>query len=292
MGQLKNIKRNCGTMLLLLLTSMQLSAKDTEKKGILLVSFGSSYPSAQASFQNIEAKVKQAFPDTEIRWAYTSKIIRHKLERQGTHIDSPSEALAKMADDGFKKVAVQSFHVIPGSEYHDLLRIVKAFEGLPKGIQKITLGAPLIFHHEDNVELAEVIDQLFRKKLGENDVLLFMGHGTEHSANICYPGFQYYLEQKSENYLLGTVEGVPTFDDMLKKLQHKKTNAVFLTPFMSVAGDHATNDMAGDEPDSWKSQLEESGFNVQLMMKGLAEYDAVVQIWIKHLKKAYDELEN
>lgn len=291
MSRIKNIKRNCGTAILLVLTSMQLTAKNTvDKKGILLVSFGSSYPSAQASFQNIEAKVHASFPETEVRWAYTSKIIRHKLAKQGTHIDSPSEALAKMAEDGFTQVAVQSLHIIPGSEYNDLRQTVNAFEGLPKGIQKIKLGDPLIFKHEDNLELATAIDQLFKNKVGKNEALLLMGHGTEHNANICYPGFQYYLEQVSDKYLLGTVEGVPTLDDMLQKLKSMKVKTVYLTPLMSVAGDHANNDMAGDHASSWKSQLEKEGYEVKIIMKGLAEYDEVVKIWINHLKKAYNEL--
>jgi sirohydrochlorin cobaltochelatase len=107
------------------------------KKGILLVAFGTSIPEAQEAFANIEEEVKEAFPDVPVRWAYTSKIIREKLAKQGQHLDSVAVALAKMKDENFTHVAVQSLHTIPGEEYHDLVKTVHAFRGMPGGIRKV-----------------------------------------------------------------------------------------------------------------------------------------------------------
>lgn len=264
--------------------------KMEQKRGILLVTFGTSYSEASIAFDNIEEEVKAAFPDIEVRWAYTSKIIRNILHKRGIDIDSPAEALAKMGDNGFTHVAVQSLHVIPGEEFNNLKRTVELFNQIPKGIQVAILGAPLLYLDDDNHKMATFIDQTFRNITDTNSILLLMGHGTNHPANIYYPGFQYYLNQKSQNYWLATVEGYPSLKHLIPLIKQKGIKKVTLTPFMSVAGDHAKNDMAAKEEDSWKSVLEKEGFEVEIILKGLAEYDQVVSIWVEHLKVAFDRL--
>ncbi len=260
------------------------------KKGILLVTFGTSYPEAQKAFKNIEKKVQQAYPEIPLRWAYTSKIIRKKLARQGQIINSPAEALAKMGEEGFTHVAVQSLHVIPGEEYENLEKTVNAFQHMPKGVQKLTFGKPLLYSHSDNERLAVVFHDKFENKLSKKSAMVFMGHGTHHQANIYYPAFQYYLNELNKNYLVGTVEGFPELDKVIEKLKAQKIEKVILTPLMSVAGDHAQNDMAGDEEDSWKSILEKEGFEIEIILKGMAEYDEVVDIWVDHLTNSFKEL--
>nr|WP_321357622.1 sirohydrochlorin cobaltochelatase [uncultured Draconibacterium sp.] len=266
--------------------------KAETKKGILLVTFGTSYPEAHVAFNNIENRVKSEFPEVEVRWAYTSKIIRKILKKRGEQIDSPAEALAKMGEDGFTHVAVQSLHIIPGEEYENLEKTLEAFYKMPKGIRDAKLGTPLLFTHADNKKLADFIDTEFKNKLDKNSALLLMGHGTHHSSNIYYPGFQYYLNEKSERYFLATVEGYPSLDNVIPKLKEEGIKKVVLTPFMSVAGDHAQNDMAGDEEGSWKSVLEKEGFEVEVILKGLAEYNKVVDVWGEHLKEKYEALGN
>ncbi len=260
------------------------------KKGILLVTFGTSYPDAQKVFKNIEKKVQQAYPEIPLRWAYTSKIIRKKLAKQGQIINSPAEALAKMGEEGFTHVTVQSLHVIPGEEYENLEKTVNAFQHMPKGVQKLTFGKPLLYSHSDNERLAAVFHDEFENKLSKKSAMVFMGHGTHHQANIYYPGFQYYLSELNKNYLVGTVEGFPELDKVIEKLKAQKIEKVILIPLMSVAGDHAQNDMAGSEEDSWKSILENEGFEVEIILKGMAEYDEVIAIWLNHLKSAFEEL--
>jgi sirohydrochlorin cobaltochelatase len=260
------------------------------KKGILLVTFGSSYPETQVAFKNIDKMVKAEFPNVEIRWAYTSKMIRKIIRKRGGEVDSPAEALAKMGEDGFTHVAVQSLHIIPGEEYDNLKHTVEAFNGMPKGINVTEIGTPLLFLDHDQMQLADALHQMFNSKLNSKTAVLFMGHGSHHQSNIYYPGFEYYLKLKSDQYYMGTVEGFPMLDAIIPQLKSRGIKKVILTPFMSVAGDHARNDMAGSEEDSWQSVLEKEGFNTEIVLTGLAEYDDVVDIWIKHLKEAYQKL--
>lgn len=261
------------------------------KTGILLVTFGTSYYNAQQAFDNIDVKVKRTFPGTEVRWAYSSNFIREKLKKQGLDIDSPAEALAHLAADGYTHIAVQSLHIIPGEEYENLKKTVRAFNQMPKNSEVTLLGKPLLFHHKDMEMAAQAIKSILPEKFGKDEAVVFMGHGTHHRSNVYYTGFQYYLNQYSKSWLLGTVEGYPELKDVAAELKAKKIKTVRLMPFMSVAGDHAQNDMAGAEEDSWKSQLEAEGFKVNITLKGLAEYDEIVQIWIKHLQKVMKELE-
>ena len=283
-----------GLFLILLITSFMAVAhtKKTNTTGVLLVSFGSSYPETRATFQNIEEEVKLVFPNYEIRWAFTSKIIRKKLRARGEMIDSPAEALAKMGEDGFKNVAVQSLHVIPGEEYENLKKTVEAFSGMPKGIEKVKLGKPLLYHQKDIEKLGDILLQNLPKEIVEGDVVVFMGHGTHHPANVYYPGMQYYLWQKNPNIFLATVEGYPELNQVIEKLDTRKVNKVYLLPFMTIAGDHARNDMAGAEEDSWKSILEAKDYRVQVVLKGMADQKEVVRIWIEHLKECLLDLES
>lgn len=264
---------------------------DKSKKGILLVSFGTSYSNAQKALNNIEEEVKKLFPSTEVRWAFTSNFIRKKLKKQGQLIDSPAEALAQYTADGYTHIAVQSLHVIPGEEFENLKKTIVAFNHMPKNAEAVLLGKPLLYKHEDISSTVDVLSGIVPQNLKKNEAVLMMGHGTHHPSNIFYSGTQYYLWQKSPSYFLATVEGYPELENVFPKLEEQKIKKIWLMPFMSVAGDHAQNDMASNEPVSWKSQLEAKGYEVEVVMKGLAEYDEIVAIWINHLKETMHELE-
>jgi sirohydrochlorin cobaltochelatase len=261
------------------------------KTGILLVTFGTSYSNAQQAFENIDEEIKKTFPGTEVRWAYTSNFIRNKLKKQGKIIDSPAEALARYAADGYTHIGVQSLHVIPGQEYDNLKKTVNAFNHMPKNAEVTLLGEPLLYYHEDIDLTAQAIKSIISATSEKEEAVVLMGHGTHHQSNVYYAGFQYYLNQYSDSWLLGTVEGFPELKEIIAELKARNVKAVRLMPFMTVAGDHVLNDMAGEGEDSWKSQLEAQGFKVNVCLKGLAEYDVIVGIWIKHLKKVMKELE-
>ena len=257
--------------------------KTPKKVGILLVAFGSSLPGAQVSFDNIENTTKAAYPDIPLRWAYTSHIIRKKLAKQGRHLDSPEVALAKMQDEGFTHVAVQSLHTIGGAEYHDLRRTVGAFKAMG-GFQRILLGYPLLATQQDmQLAVAATLKTIPRDRQ-KSDAVVLMGHGTHHPSNAFYAALMWQLQLKDPNVFMGTVEGYPAADDIREILLQKKIKKAYLMPFMSVAGDHAKNDMAGDEDDSWKSIFTKAGIQCVPILKGTAEYPDFVDIWVSHIR--------
>jgi sirohydrochlorin cobaltochelatase len=257
--------------------------KAPKKVGILLVAFGSSVPSAQVSFENIDKKARAAYPGTPIRWAYTSHIIRKKLAKQGTHLDSPEVALAKMQDEGFTHVAVQSLHTIGGAEYHDIRRTVGAFKVMG-GFQRIILGYPLLATQEDMQRVVNGILKTIPPNRKKSEAVVLMGHGTHHPSNAFYAALMFQLQLEDPNIFVGTVEGYPEVDLIKELLLKKKIKKAYLMPFMSVAGDHAKNDMAGAEDDSWKTVLTKAGIQCVPILKGTAEYDVFVDIWVDHLK--------
>ena len=272
------------------MTINPVQAQGKKKTGILLVTFGTSIPKAQKAFDNIDELVNKSFANSDIRWAYTSKFIRKKLKRKGISIDSPAEALAKMGEDGFTHVAVQSLHMIPGLEYDNLVKIVSAFNKMPKGIEVALTGTPLMYKHKDMELFAKRILSNLTKERQNIDAVVFMGHGTHHMSNIYYPALQYYASQIDKDVYIGTVEGAPMLSDIIPTLKAKKYKRILLVPLMSVAGDHAINDMSSDEKDSWKSQLKNEGFEVDCLLKGMAEYDNIVNIWIQHLQETLYKL--
>lgn len=255
----------------------------SRKVGILLVAFGSSEASARVSFENIQRKTQAVFTKTPIRWAYTSHIIRKKMAKRGKRLDSPEAALAKMQDEGFTHVAVQSLHTIGGEEYHDLRRTVEGFR-IMGGFHGIALGYPLLATQEDLERAVDAVLKTIPEQREKNEAVVLMGHGTHHPANAFYAALMFQLQQKDPNIFVGTVEGYPELNVLQPLLKTKKIKKAWLMPFMSVAGDHAKNDMAGDEDDSWKSVLSKAGITCEVVLKGTAEYDAFVDIWVNHIK--------
>jgi len=256
--------------------------KAPKKVGILLVAFGSSELSAQVSFENIDKKVKATYAGIPVRWAYTSTIIRKKLAKQGKHLDSPEVALAKMQDEGFTHVAVQSLHTIGGEEYHDLRRTVGAFK-MMGGFKRVVLGYPLLSTQEDMQGAVDAILTTIPKDRQKGDAVVLMGHGTHHPSNAFYAALMFQLQLKDPNIFVGTVEGYPEVGDIKDLLLKKKIKKAYLMPFMSVAGDHAKNDMASDEDDSWKSIFSKAGIQCVPILKGTGEYDVFVDMWVDHL---------
>jgi sirohydrochlorin cobaltochelatase len=256
--------------------------KDAKQVGILLVAFGSSEESAQVSFANIDRQVKAAYPDLPVRWAYTSSIIRAKMAKQGRVLDSPEVALAKMQDEGFTHVAVQSLHTIAGEEFDDLSRAVAGFRMMGQ-LARIELGAPLLGTQADMARVVAGILGVIPAQRQTNEGVLLMGHGTPHPSNAFYAALMFQVQRRDPNVFIGCVEGYPEIDEIQRMLEERKINKVYLMPFMSVAGDHAKNDLAGDAADSWKSVLTRAGFECEAILKGTAEFDDFVSIWVDHL---------
>ncbi len=257
-----------------------------EKHGILLAAFGTTVPEARAALDNVEKMVRKAFPDLPVRWAFTSKTVRRKLAETGLEIDSPQMALARMMDEGFTHVAVQSLHTIGGREFHDLNRNVQAFSGMVPGFNKVMVGGPLLNGQEDIERVADALLEKQPKGRKKNEAIVFMGHGTDHPANALYVALAVELRKRDSNVFLGTVHGIPSIEEIRDVLSERKIRKAFLVPFMAVAGDHAVNDMAGDDDDSWKSTLTAAGIECVSVLRGTAELDSIVKVWVDHLRIA------
>lgn len=264
---------------------------DKCKKGILLVTFGSSYSDARKAFQNIDKQVKKAYPDMPVRWAYTSKMIREKLASRDKHIPSPAQALAEMKDQGFTHVAVQSLHIIQGYEYEDLKSVVEGFGSMHGKMQHIELGDPLLSSPDSLVEVRDSMLDNIPEERKKDEAVIFLGHGTHHPSNAFYQAMSYKFQQKDPLTYIGTIGGSPGLDSILPELEEKGVHKVYLMPFMSVAGDHAKNDMAGEGEDSWKSVLQENGYTVSSVLKGMGEYDNIVDIWMENLQASMQQID-
>ncbi len=261
------------------------------RKGILLVAFGTISQKSRLAYDNIDGLATERFHDTEIRWAYTSSFIRRKLAKQGKSYDSPLIALDRMREDGFTHVAVQSLHIDAGTEFHDLAKTARTYKSGPNAFDAIALGKPLLDRHDDMAQVVEAtLRHLPERKPG--DAVILMGHGNHHgTGNSAFPAAATAFMEAYPLAFLGTVAGHPTLDDVLELCRTHSPKRAFLVPFMSVAGDHARNDLAGDDGDSWKSALEELGIECVPVLTGLGEYDGVVDIWLDHLQNALDALD-
>lgn len=273
------------TVGILLFSFGQFACSNADKQGIVLVAFGTTVPEANAAYINIEKQVKAAFPDAVIRWAYTSSFVRKKLAKKGIDIPSPKAAIEQMHADGFKTIYVQSLHVIPGSEFDNLAFVVDDFNDAYNDNCNVLLGDPLMYSPSDMRALSSVVINIIPAARKSSEALVLMGHGTSHASNIYYPGLQYYLWQADTTMFVGCVEGYPSLNEVIKSLKRSDVRKVWLMPLMIVAGDHARNDMAGTDDDSWKSRLEKEGFSVEVVLHGLGEENAIALLFVDHLSK-------
>ena len=258
-------------------------AKD---KVMLVVSFGTSYnDSRDKTIGAIENAFAEAYPDYEVRRAFTSQIIIDKLkERDRLEIDNVEEAMKRLVADGVKEVIVQPTHVMPGFEYNDVVDEVKPYETM---FDSLIVGQPLLSEDADFETLVKILAEETKEYNTEDTAVVWMGHGTEHEANTTYTKLQEtFTAAGYDNYIVGTVEAEPTLEDVIAAAKELGVKKLVLSPLMIVAGDHANNDMAGEEEDSWKSILTKEGFEVECVLRGMGEYKGVQQMFTDHVKKA------
>lgn len=253
-----------------------------EKRALLAVSFGTSHAGTrEKTIGAIERDIAGRYPEYEVRRAFTSGMILKVLEkRDGIIVDNVAEAMNRLISDGFDEVLVQPTHVIPGDEYDAMVGDVMMFEDR---FDKITIGTPLLYSTEDYQQVIRAVMEQF-PDLSDREALVLMGHGTGHPINAAYPALDYHFKDMGyPNVFVGTVEGYPEVHTVLKMVEAYKPERVILMPLMVVAGDHAVNDMAGDEEDSWKSIFENAGFEVECILKGLGEFQPIRDIYLKHI---------
>ncbi|HIX63075.1 MAG TPA: sirohydrochlorin cobaltochelatase [Candidatus Mediterraneibacter colneyensis] len=256
------------------------------KKGILMVSFGTSHlDTMEKTINVIEREAFQRFDGCRVYRAFTSRMIIRKLKRtENMAVDTVEEALRRMASDGIEDVVVQPTHIINGIEndrmMEDLMENLSLF-------QRIRVGKPLLSSVEDYKKSIHAV--MSEVELQDDEMLVFMGHGTDHHANSAYPTLEYTFHALGYNQVLvGTVESFPELKNVMAKLEIAEKKNVALMPFMLVAGDHARNDMAGED-DSWKSELEDAGYKVRVIMRGLGELEGIRRIFLEHIEEAMEK---
>lgn len=256
---------------------------DPDKKAILVVSFGTSYnDSREATIGAIEKGIASAFPEYQVRRAFTSQIIIDKLKsRDNLEIDNVKQAMERLIDEGVGTLICQPTHVMHGLEYDDMVKEVNAYAD---HFETLKFGEPLLSSTQDYRDVVAAINQEFT--IPDDTALVLMGHGTEHFANNTYAALAYYFSHNNPNILVGTVEGFPDLETTVKDVKELGVKKVILTPLMVVAGDHANNDMAGDEEGSWKTVFKSEGYEVEPVLKGLGEYQSIRDIYVAHIAEA------
>lgn len=265
-----------------------MTEKKTADTAILVVSFGTSYADTCAvTIEQIEKDIQKAYPQYRVYRAWTSGMIRKKLlKRDGIRIFDVKEAMEQMKADGIRKVAVQPTHVLNGIENDQMAADAMAYR---EQFDQIVLGAPLLTSVEDNEKAIEAVVRELHPS--DDEALVFMGHGTSHFSNSIYAALDYQFKDMGHpNIFMGTVESYPTFDSLIKAVKDCAPERVLLAPFMIVAGDHANNDLAGDDEDSWKTRFEREGFAVKCILKGLGEYQGIRELLLAHTEAAIQEI--
>ena len=259
------------------------------EKELLVVSFGTSFnDNRRLTIGAIENALEQAFPDWSVRRAFTSQIIiDHVARRDGEVIDNVTEALERAVANGVKTLVVQPTHLMDGFEYHDLVAELATYAD---AFERIEIGAPLLTSDSDFDAVAYAVAMAAGQYDDGETAICFMGHGTEAESNGVYEKMQGVLDAKGlESYYIGTVEAEPTVEDVLAAVQQGAYKRVVLRPLMVVAGDHANNDMAGDDEDSWKSIFEAAGYEVECVLEGLGSLEAIQQMYVAHAQEAIDK---
>ena len=258
---------------------------------LLVVSFGTSFnDSRRLTIGAIENKLDEEFgKDYSVRRGFTSQIIiDHVKRRDGIAIDNMTEALDRAVDNGVKNLVIQPTHLMNGLEYTDVVNEVGDYAD---AFDQVVIGDPLLTSDEDFDEVVKAITDATAEYDDGETAICFMGHGTEADSNEVYQKMQDKLTDAGfENYFVGTVEATPSVDDVLAKVQAGDYKKVILEPLMIVAGDHANNDMAGDEEGSWKTTFEDAGYDVTCLVRGLGELPAIQDIFVKHAQAAIDKL--
>ena len=279
---------------------------------LLVVSFGTSFNDSRAEdVKGIEDALAEAYPDWSVRRAFTAQIIINHVEaRDDEVIDNMQQALDRAVENGVKNLVVQPTHLMHGAEYDEM---TEAINGYKDKFESVAIAEPMLGEvgddatviNDDKKAVAQAITDEACKEAGFDSMdaaaeagtaFVFMGHGTSHTANITYDQMQTQMENLGfKNAFIGTVEGKPedtACDKVIEKVKEAGYKNVVLRPLMVVAGDHANNDMAGDDEDSWKSQFVASGNfeNVDAQIAGLGRIEAVEQLYVDHTKAAIDSI--
>lgn len=270
------------------------------KDAIVIMSFGTTFPETRAKTITATADaIQAAHPGVKVVTAFTSHIVIDRTyANEGIKYPTPEEALEQLKEEGYTRIALTSFDIIPGIEYAYKTAVFNQYKDQFK---KMTIGTPLMYYMgqeeapDDVLEFVNALQwELKDAKLEKDEAVLFMAHGTPHPSNAFYPviNSRFHLTNPPmRNAYVYTVEGWPSLNEAIHRLKRKGFKKVLLVPIMMVAGDHANNDMAGSEPDSHKSILEKEGFKVRAYLHGLGENPQIRKMFVERANAAWDALQ-
>ena len=289
-----------------------LNGDEIGENELLVVSFGTSFNDSRAQdIKGIEDALAAAYPDWSVRRAFTAQIIINHVEaRDDEAIDNMDQALDRAVANGVKNLVVQPTHLMHGAEYDEMVEVIDNYRDK---FESVAIAEPMLGEvgddatviNDDKKAVAQAITDEACKVAGydsmeaaaeDGTAFVFMGHGTSHTANVTYDQMQTQMGDLGfTNAFIGTVEGEPedtACEEVIAKVKDAGFKKVVLRPLMVVAGDHANNDMAGDDEDSWKSQFEASGAfdSVDCQIEGLGRVAAVEDLYVAHTKDAIDSL--
>lgn len=253
------------------------------KKALAIISFGTSYPEARRSIETLEQTLAHAMPEYDFYRAFTSEMVIRKIAREeGIQILNPQNLMYQLRQQGYTEVVCQSLHVIPGMEYEKMCAQIQN----AAGEMQVKIGQPMLTSQEDYIQTCQALLKQM-PVLEEDEAFVYVGHGTEHAVNAAYSQVENTFRfLDAERVYVGTVEGFPGLDYVQKRLQAHKIRKVWIAPFLIVAGDHAQNDLAGTDADSWKSVLSAAGYTVEVSLRALGDIAGIGELFVKHCTQA------
>lgn len=261
------------------------------KRGILLAAFGSGSVQGESTLKLFDAKVRVRFPDIPVRWAFTSLILRNRLAAARKKTDSVRKALEKMSFEKYSHVAVQSLQIIPGNEFADVYGDAASLQS-SGAFQAVGVGAPLLSSDDDVRRAAAALVRHLPEERSAEEAVILMGHGARHNAVSRYTDFAQAVSALDSNIHVGTMSEPSALERILQRLgSPEEGKRVWLMPLLSVVGRHTLSDMAGKDPQSWRSRIDAAGFTCIPVLKGTAEYSGFIDIWLDHLADAVEQLQ-
>lgn len=261
------------------------------RTGILFAAAGTTCPEATAAFACISRAAATRFPDVAWRWAYTSSGIRRKLAAQGCAVHDPGQALAALEEEGFSQVAVLSLHLSDGMEYGELAETVRTFAARQGRLGRLTLGRPLLTSEKDAARAIAALLAGLPTPPAPDDAVVLVAHGSKEAEAVGTLQAAVALCRRIDPRLfMGMILGSPSLGEVVEECRAKAVKKAWLVPLMIAAGYSARDDIAGPGAASWRSRFGEAGIEGVPVLKGLAEYEGVVEVWMDQAAELLKDL--
>lgn len=264
------------------------------KKAILFAAHGSNNRAASSALGNILKMAQQKYPDLIIQSAFTSTHVLKKMKELGQKLPTVKQNLEQLAEKGVTHVVVQSLHVIPGSEFNNIKRLIGRVERGDIPLEKAVVGNPLLSGDREIDEVSDIILNLIEERDPENEALILVAHGSKYSdsGNALYDKFKQVLEAKDKSAYLGKLNAEDGIVTIAEKIRESGIKKAYMLPLLFGAGNHVKKDMAGEDNESWKNIVASRGIEVETIPQGIGEFDVFAERWMDNLAKAIKELEN